>query len=405
MVDKWMLAAAARKISSPFCCGGSLAPEFPVRICYRQQDSWQSIALPDGIQALAAACSEASFGIGGERVMDPSYRKALKLEPGDFTTNFDLSGYGILDEIKTLLFPSNQRVIPKLYKLNVYAQGDFFKAHVDTPQAGNMLASLVVSLPCAHSGGDLVVRHGKKSQSFSFGGENSDDRIGWAAFFSDCEHEVLEVTSGHRLTLTYNLFVEESSTVAGKTDFSRSELYKLFVEAKASGKNMTLGFPCEHLYAQGSEVSIPEALKGSDAFVYHAAVAAGLEARVCSVWSREKFGDNRFIGHESMLGKFVVSDDCYESQDKESFDLSEFLDRRLVEEWKIVWCRGSFDWNLGGACASYGNEPSTESFYCAAAILVTIRGGSQEESDESEEKESDEEEEDEDREEDESEEE
>jgi hypothetical protein len=28
----------------------------------------------------------------------------------------------------------------------------------------------------------------------------------WAAFFSDCEHEVLEVTGGHRLTLTYNLY-------------------------------------------------------------------------------------------------------------------------------------------------------------------------------------------------------
>ena len=31
--------------------------------------------------------------------------------------------------------------------------------------------------------------------------------IHWAAFYSDCEHEVFEVTSGHRITLTYNLFV------------------------------------------------------------------------------------------------------------------------------------------------------------------------------------------------------
>lgn len=31
-------------------------------------------------------------------------------------------------------------------------------------------------------------------------------RIRWAAFYSDCEHEVLEVTRGHRLTLTYNLY-------------------------------------------------------------------------------------------------------------------------------------------------------------------------------------------------------
>lgn len=29
--------------------------------------------------------------------------------------------------------------------------------------------------------------------------------IQWAAFFSDCEHEVFEVIEGHRVTLTYNL--------------------------------------------------------------------------------------------------------------------------------------------------------------------------------------------------------
>jgi hypothetical protein len=34
----------------------------------------------------------------------------------------------------------------------------------------------------------------------------SANSIQWAAFFSDCEHEVLEVKQGHRITLTYNLF-------------------------------------------------------------------------------------------------------------------------------------------------------------------------------------------------------
>ena len=34
--------------------------------------------------------------------------------------------------------------------------------------------------------------------------------IKWAAFYSDCEHEVLEVKSGHRITLTYNLYISEN---------------------------------------------------------------------------------------------------------------------------------------------------------------------------------------------------
>ena len=33
--------------------------------------------------------------------------------------------------------------------------------------------------------------------------------IQWAAFYSDCEHEVLPVTSGHRITLTYNLYISQ----------------------------------------------------------------------------------------------------------------------------------------------------------------------------------------------------
>ena len=42
--------------------------------------------------------------------------------------------------------------------------------------------------------------------------ENSDERSGeqaikWVAFYNDCEHEVHEATSGHRLILTYNLYL------------------------------------------------------------------------------------------------------------------------------------------------------------------------------------------------------
>lgn len=35
---------------------------------------------------------------------------------------------------------------------------------------------------------------------------DTSSSVQWAAFFSDCEHEVLEVTAGHRLTLAYNLY-------------------------------------------------------------------------------------------------------------------------------------------------------------------------------------------------------
>lgn len=43
----------------------------------------------------------------------------------------------------------------------------------------------------------------------TFNWNDQDTQIEWAAFYSDCEHEVKEVTAGHRITLTYNLYARE----------------------------------------------------------------------------------------------------------------------------------------------------------------------------------------------------
>ena len=101
----------------------------------------------------------------------------------------------------------------ELYKLNVYsAPNGKFKPHVNTPRSKDQIGSLVVSLPSAHQGGQLTVRNaGAAGQNVVFDWSTTDDstpgEIKWAAFYSDCEHEVHEVTSGHRVTLTYNLFL------------------------------------------------------------------------------------------------------------------------------------------------------------------------------------------------------
>lgn len=94
-------------------------------------------------------------------MLDPSYRKALKLDSTNFAINFSPERLGIIDQIEKRLGNSpfekrkSRGVYAELYKLNCYSQGDFFKAHKDTPRAANMLGSLVVNLPTVHSGGEL----------------------------------------------------------------------------------------------------------------------------------------------------------------------------------------------------------------------------------------------------------
>ena len=52
-------------------------------------------------------------------------------------------------------------------------------------------------------------------RTIEFAWENAGlDSIQWAAFYGDCAHEVLEVTKGHRITLTYKLYFSRIGRLA-----------------------------------------------------------------------------------------------------------------------------------------------------------------------------------------------
>lgn len=88
------------------------------------QDSNQNL-----LQQLVADCSPATFGQGGQDVLDPSYRKAGKLDPDLFASSFHPADFGILENIEQILLPSVstklenclrfRKITANLYKLNV----------------------------------------------------------------------------------------------------------------------------------------------------------------------------------------------------------------------------------------------------------------------------------------------
>ena len=80
-----------------------------------------------------------------------------------------------------------------------------------------MFGSLVIVFPTPHEGGALHLRHRGHEWIFDSGQAltaKSQSSIGYVAFFSDIEHEVAPVTSGHRITLTYNLFFDDGGPVS-----------------------------------------------------------------------------------------------------------------------------------------------------------------------------------------------
>lgn len=95
------------------------------------------------------------------------------------------------------------------YKLLLYGPGGHFKAHRDTEKLDAMFGTLIIALPSQHDGGQLHIRHGGMETTVNFSAEAHRHDFQHAAFFADCEHEVVPVTSGYRFCVVYNLVLEE----------------------------------------------------------------------------------------------------------------------------------------------------------------------------------------------------
>lgn len=268
----------------------------PARACKLQfpLDGSDSATL-NNIQQLFEDMQPATFGYQGQDVLDESYRKASKLDPSHFDCTFNPYEMGIIDEVAQILLPGVKRkttsnnnsneginvMRAELYKLNVYSgPSGHFKAHVDTPRSNDQIGSLVICLPSAHQGGQLEVRHQGRNMNFDWSmPETARPQIQWAAFYSDCQHEVMEVTSGHRITLTYNLYARNTSSTdgpqAGRGLMDPTQLplhgilHSLFLKENFMPGGGYLGVHTSHAYPHTStSACLPATLKGTDMMVW-----------------------------------------------------------------------------------------------------------------------------------------
>ena len=156
-----------------------------------------------------------------------------------------------------------------------------------------MFGSLVIVLPSPHEGGALLLRHRGQEWTFDSGKllEAAEDQpsIGYVAFFSDIEHEVVPVTSGYRVTLTYNLYFDDggpNDAVSGhlvhprppNQDRFRNAFAALLENPEFLADGGTLAFGLRHVYPiKDSLNNVYKILKGSDAVVYQSALTLGYE--------------------------------------------------------------------------------------------------------------------------------
>ncbi|KAF7789986.1 hypothetical protein EIP86_000934 [Pleurotus ostreatoroseus] len=255
----------------------------------------------DALAHLAQACDPASFGRNGEDVHDESYRKAGKLDRGAFAVDLDLEKSGLMDVIRHNLLDaknSQNAIRAELYKLNVYGEGSFFKAHKDTPRKESMFGSLVVFYPTAHEGGNLLFRDGTSEWTFDSAratAEHDGPCVAYAAFFSDVDHEVSLVQSGYRVTVTYNLYFVDptSSTPSPPSNLGfKSELQQLLEDPTFMPEGGHLGFGLRRVYPVMQKPKLKVSLdylkpflKGSDADILRACDVLRLKTGMWMVYS------------------------------------------------------------------------------------------------------------------------
>jgi len=143
-------------------------------------------------------------------------------------------------------------------------------------------------------GGQLRVAHKGKERVYL--DEQSLDlgNIRWVAFYSDCEHEVLPVTTGHRVTLTYQLYVSEriGGLVQPQLQMPDSKSHPMYCCIKDNlaspmfiKNGGVLGFHCEYQYPETFEGTYfyehyPPTLKGIDAVLFAVFRALGLTVHI-----------------------------------------------------------------------------------------------------------------------------
>jgi hypothetical protein len=303
---------------------------------------------------LITVARPARFGRGEETLSDPAVRDTWELTPEritlggpDWTALLDRALEYFRDELG---LPQATRLRAEPHSMLVYGKGQFFLPHQDSEKDDAMMGTLVVSLPSAHSGGELVIDHAGESTVF----RASKEELTFVAFYADCRHQVTPVRSGYRVALTFNLLSGPQTPVqqAGPVPelaHCLTEHFSTPVTPRYGSRDLgppnRLVFLLDHEYTQRGLNW--RRLKGTDAeramLVRAAAEQARCEAvlalaEVKESWDAQPTDGDRWDDHDYYdedEDEENEEDDGYRSpgEEADSFELSELIDDEITLGW------------------------------------------------------------------------
>jgi hypothetical protein len=319
--------------------------------------------LPAPAKQLIAVADRAPYGRGADTLVDTDVRRTWQIG----ADRVRIGGKYWPRALEAMVARAadglgvNEPVVAELYKLLIYDQGSFFVSHRDTEKSPGMFATLVVVLPSVSTGGELVIRHKGREISLALHCDEPSEAP-FAAFYADCLHEVLPVTSGCRLTLVYNLLRKGKGPRPEPPDYRVEQqdvlalLQEWAVATPPEDAPVKLAYPLEHAYT-AAELDF-DRLKGTDAAVASvlvpAASQAGCDLHLAQLSVEESgFADYAANFHPRRGG---WSDD-------EEFEAGEVCDRSVgLSEWR----------QPDGAPSALGELPLEDEEICPPDALAEM---------------------------------
>lgn len=324
------LASTLKSITVPsFCCSGLLPPETPdpnLRI----NGMSAPLHLPlsgssyeEQVCELKQLSARAPCGIGTETVINEEIRRCRQVNASEISLSpaWDAAVQQLARRVAAQLGVLDDAVSAHLHKLVLYRPGDMFRAHVDSEKQPRMFATLVLQLPSECSGALLIVKHGgvEKQIDLSSGREFDDDEdpipFRYAAFFTDCVHEVTALQYGVRVALLYNLVRDkrrsnrlrnsDADTATPKTDLEVVRRLKDCAgqwsdSVRSEPTPLRLMLPLQHRYTP-RDISFAN-LKGADAaMALHVRQSGAFEMRLLLVERNEEKFAKDGVDSESEL--------------------------------------------------------------------------------------------------------
>ena len=285
---------------------------------------------------------------------------------------------------RRLKLSPTRKLTAKLTDVIVYKKGDKFTRHKDTPRTADLVGTLVVGLPIAHTGGAFVVDDGNDKQKFDWGKATAGS-LPWVALFSDVDHEIEQVKSGARVTLVYSLHrTDQPRSDAGAK--KRQDIVKRATSALSDQRTWPVLIPCgRHVIAEpeGSGTLPIETLCGADREIADGLAAAGFDVavRACVAAIPDYDNPQPWPSTDNMFGitrlKKVPPLEVIEVlADGIGGDIDDYiLDEVMLEQCAIRKTAAAMvlheraTWAINGM--DFGNEGFDALLYSVAALEVT----------------------------------